>query len=223
MRSAIVRLAGADLVADLSGALYWPAMETIVVADLHFEKGSRHAERGRFLPPYDTRATLRRLSDVLRRYRPRRVVCLGDSIDDGGAPDRADGGDAAAVRTLTEGHDWIWVRGNHDPEPPAAWGGRALDKWREGPLTFRHEAAAGGGEVSGHFHPKASMRVRSRRVSAACFVADRARLILPAFGTYTGGLNVLEPAIARLFPGDFQAILLGRRTVHVCRRAALVR
>jgi DNA ligase-associated metallophosphoesterase len=219
----MVELAGARLVADLSGALFWPVAETLVVADLHLEKGSRFAAGGRFVPPYDTRATLSRLIAAIGRYRPRRVVCLGDSLDDADAEARADDADADTVRALSADRDWIWVRGNHDPVAPTAWGGRSAAAWREGPLIFRHEASAARGEVSGHFHPKASMRVRQRRLTASCFVGDDERLILPAFGTYTGGLNVLEPAIARLFPGDFHAILLGRRTVHVCRRRALVR
>ncbi|MCP4327111.1 MAG: ligase-associated DNA damage response endonuclease PdeM [Alphaproteobacteria bacterium] len=223
MRSAALALNGAKFVADLSGALYWPHQDTLIVADLHLEKGSRLAENGRFLPPYDTRATLKRLMAVLKHFRSRRVVCLGDSFDDDGAERRADDGDAATVQALTGAFDWIWIRGNHDPEPPRSWGGRCMDSWACDGLIFRHQAGNAHGEVSGHFHPKASMQVRSRRLTESCFIGDEARLILPAFGTYTGGLNVLEPAIARLFPGDFEAILLGRRRVHRCRRATLVR
>ncbi|MEM7222287.1 MAG: ligase-associated DNA damage response endonuclease PdeM [Pseudomonadota bacterium] len=207
-----IRLNGERLLADPSGALVWPERRLLAVADLHFEKGTAFAERGRLLPPYDTAATLRALSDAMERHRPDTVICLGDSFHDQGAGERLDPGDGQVLATLTQGRDWIWVAGNHDPLPPEAWGGRVESEVALGALTFRHEAenaALVAGEVSGHFHPKAAVRLRARRLTARCFVTDGRRLILPAFGAYTGGLDVLDPAIAGLFRKGFAIHLLG--------------
>ena len=223
---AAARLAvnGAELRADVSGALHWPAQETLVVSDLHLEKASSFAARGHLLPPYDTSATLRGLEALVARFRPARVVSLGDSFHDPAAAERLDDAAAERIRALTRGRDWIWICGNHDPAPPQDWGGRVLGELTLGPLVFRHQALAEGpfeGEVSGHYHPKASVRVRSRRLTARCFVTDGRRLILPAFGAFTGGLDVLNPAIATLFGAGFVAHLLGRDRVFAFPSAAL--
>jgi DNA ligase-associated metallophosphoesterase len=208
---------GALLVADFAGVLYWPAARTLVVADLHFEKGSHFAGRGALLPPYDTRATLDRLARALDRYAPQTVICLGDSFHDGDAAGRLDGDDRARLRGLTAAHDWIWIEGNHDPLPPTDLGGRVMAELSLGPLTFRHRACPRGpaeGEVSGHFHPKARLSLRGRSVQGRCFATDRRRLILPAFGAYTGGLNVLDPAIRGLFADGLRVLLIGRDRIH---------
>ena len=215
---------GAALQADVSGALYWPAQETLTVSDLHLEKASSFAARGHLLPPYDTSATLRGLEALVARFRPARVISLGDSFHDSSAAERLDGAAAERIRGLTRDRDWIWICGNHDPAPPEGWGGRVASELTLGPLTFRHEALARGpvdGEVSGHYHPKASVRVRARRLTARCFVTDGRRLILPAFGAFTGGLDVLNPAIATLFGAGFVAHLLGRDRVFAFPSAAL--
>ena len=215
---------GARLHPDLSGALFWPDRSTLVVSDLHLEKASSFAAKGHLLPPYDTADTLHHLQGAILRFRPARVICLGDSFHDGEAPARLDREDAARIRALSADRDWIWIRGNHDPAPPEDWGGRVASELTLGPLTFRHEALAAGpfgGEVSGHYHPKASVRVRARRLTARCFVTDRRRLILPAFGAFTGGLDVLNPAIARHFAAGFVAHLLGRDRVFAFPSAAL--
>ncbi len=217
MQQAPVRLNGVELAADYSGSLWWPGQRTLVVADLHLEKGSGYARGGQFLPPYDTGATLDALEATLARLRPRRVISLGDSFHDGGAVERIGAIDAGRIAALTAAHDWLWVTGNHDPCPPTAWGGRVETAVTMGALVFRHEASAsslGGGEVSGHYHPKAAVHVRARRVSARCFVSDGRRLMLPAFGAYAGGLNVLQPVIARLFAPRFTVHVLGRDRVH---------
>ncbi len=215
---------GARLQADISGALYWPERETLVVSDLHLEKASSFAARGHLLPPYDTSATLRGLEALVARLRPARVVSLGDSFHDPAAAERLDGAAAERIRALTRDRDWIWICGNHDPAPPADWGGRVAPELTLGPLVFRHEALFEGpceGEVSGHYHPKASVRVRARRLTARCFVTDGRRLILPAFGAFTGGLDVLNPAIARHFAEGFVAHLLGRDRVFAFPSTAL--
>jgi DNA ligase-associated metallophosphoesterase len=210
------RFAGADLVADPEGALYWPAERTLIVADLHLEKGSSFAARGVLLPPYDTRAALERLENLTASRDVARVVCLGDSFHDRSAAARLAEAEAAALRRLTSAVDWIWIAGNHDPAPPAGLGGRSVaDALRLGPLTLRHEAlpVAVSGEISGHYHPKASIDVRGRRVSGRCMVWDERRLVLPAFGAYAGGLDVFDPALRRLFPGDFTVHLLARERI----------
>lgn len=200
-------LCNETLLPDPSGALLWPAAEAIVVADLHFEKGSSHPG----LPPYDTAATLAALGQVLRQHRPRRVICLGDSFHDGGAARRLDRADRDRLAALVEAHDWLWIAGNHDPAPPAL-GGRVVSEIAIGALCFRHEAevTAQSGEISGHYHPKAYWRARGRSVHGRCFVGDGRRLILPAFGAYAGGLDVRDPAIVRLFPDGCDVHLIAR-------------
>jgi uncharacterized protein len=218
-------LNGAELVADPSGALYWPAARTLIVADLHLEKASSYALRGVPLPPYDTRATLAALRTAVRRHAPERVICLGDSFHDAGGPARLDAADAAALDAAIHAvREWIWIAGNHDPAPARGLGGRVVaGELPLGSLLFRHAAApdAAPGEVSGHYHPKASVAVRGRRVTGRCFVADGRRLVMPAFGALAGGLDVFDPALAALFPGDFRVHLIGRRQVTPLARARL--
>lgn len=217
MRQAWLECGPARLLADASGALVWPEQEAVIVADLHLEKGSSFARRGSLLPPYDTRSTLARLEAVLGRYRPRRVISLGDGFHDGGACLRLAAADRQRLRALVDAHDWLWIRGNHDPEPPLRLGGRSEATAEIGGVTFRHEPSPGPieSEIAGHLHPKASLTVRGRRVSRPCFVADGRRALLPAFGSYTGGLDVRAPAIARLFAQGCAIRLLGRGRVYL--------
>ncbi len=210
-------LNGAKLTLDPSGALWWPEEATLVVADLHLEKGSGFAARGRLLPPYDTRATIDRLAVVIRRYRPRRVVALGDSFHDAAAAERMNPADVERLVRLVKEHDWVWVAGNHDPAPPSVFGGRVARELALPPLTLRHEPGQDyrSGEVCGHFHPKAAVRVRGRRISGRCFVSDGARLVIPAFGAYTGGLDALDPAVAGLFRERLRVYLIGREAIYL--------
>jgi DNA ligase-associated metallophosphoesterase len=187
------------------------------VADLHLEKGSSFAARGAgLLPPYDTRETLQRLGGVLRRYRPDRLVALGDSFHDRNGHARLGASDAEYLGRLLAGLETCWVLGNHDPVAPAGLPGTACSEFTLGPLRFRHEAKAGTvppGELSGHFHPKASMATRAGLVTRPCFMADARRVLLPAFGAYTGGLQVTDAAIAALFPWGARCFLLGKDRV----------
>jgi hypothetical protein len=206
----LIVLAGVPLLADPAGAIYWPEQGLLAVADLHLEKGSSFAARGQLLPPYDTAATLLRLAALIVRYAPRRVVALGDSFHDGGGPARLGDDDRASIRAMQHGRDWIWITGNHDPEPAANVGGRFEEKLALGPLTFRHLPSGADGEVAGHLHPAARVAHRGRAVARRCFAADEKRMVMPAFGAFTGGLNIRDAAFAAVFGTlMFNAHMLG--------------
>jgi DNA ligase-associated metallophosphoesterase len=220
-------IAGAALVVDRSGALWWPAERLLIVADLHLEKGSFFASKRRGLPPpYDTRETLRRLAELLARRAPRRVLALGDSFHVGRARARLSVEDAEALTGLATGRDWLWLAGNHDRERPADLPGDwAAGAFTIGPLTFRHEPAEGvaPGEVAGHLHPVAKVRMRGRGVRRRCVATDGRRAVLPAFGAYAGGLNLCDAAFAALFgAGDLMALMLGADRVYRVRRDRLL-
>ena len=211
MTAAPIHLAGERLMLDPAGALIWPATGMLVVADLHLEKGSSFARRGSLLPPWDTKVTLDRLALLLRHWKPRTVVALGDSFHDADGSGRLPREEVARLAAITAAVQFVWVQGNHDPSPPAGIGGEWVESFATGSLTFRHEAVArASGEISGHYHPKATIPARAGSVTRACFVTDARRVLLPAFGAYTGGLDVRDPAIVRLFPRGGRAFLLGK-------------
>jgi hypothetical protein len=217
-----LRILSADLALDHSGALWWPAERTLVVADMHLEKGSAFAARGQLLPPYDSVATLARLARLVARLRPKRLVALGDSFHDVRAGERMAPDAAEALTALAKSLDMVWIAGNHDPEMPAWLPGLRLPELAMGPLTLRHEPrdAPAPGEVAGHVHPVARVVSERGRVRRKAFVTDGARLLLPAFGAYAGGLNLRDPAIARLF-GDASIVAHvcgGTRLYAVCER-----
>jgi uncharacterized protein len=211
-----IAVAEIELVADPGGALVWPEQGLLTVADLHLEKGSSFARRGVLLPPYDTAATLHRLAGLLARYAPRTVIALGDSFHDGRGPGRLADTDRATLRGLQRGRDWVWIAGNHDPEPPQGVGGRFLPELKVNSITFRHEPTGTiNGEIAGHLHPVARVSRRGRAVSRRCFASDGERLVMPAFGAYAGGLNVRDRAFARVFATlAFTAHMLGARRVY---------
>lgn len=210
MNAAPVHIAGQRLMLDPAGFVVWPAQRLLVVADLHLEKGSAFAARGQLIPPYDTRETLDRLAQALRRYAPRRLVLLGDSFHDAKGATRLAVPDAATLIRLLAGLEVTWVLGNHDPTPPEGLPGAAVEELALAPFTFRHVAKPGAtAELSGHYHPKATMPTRAGGVTRPCFLSDGRRLLLPAFGAYTGGLDITAPAIANLFPRGGRAFLLG--------------
>jgi DNA ligase-associated metallophosphoesterase len=205
------------LLADYAGALFWPDEKLLVVADLHLEKGSAFAARGVLLPPYDTAATLARLTRLIEHYAPGAVIALGDSFHDGGGPARMDEISRATLKALQRGRDWIWIAGNHDPAPAVNIGGRFADVLALGPLTFRHEPSprSSDGEIAGHLHPLARVAQRGRAISRRCFASDGRRLVMPAFGAYAGGLNVRDRAIVSLFGLlAFTAHMLGDRRLY---------
>ena len=212
-----VAVAGAAFVGDPAGALYWPEQGLLAVADLHLEKGSSFAARGVLLPPYDTAATLARLARLIARYAPRIVVALGDSFHDRGGPARIADADRAMLAALQRGRQWIWIAGNHDPEPAAGIGGSFCDAFSCDPVVFRHvpHSSASDGEIAGHLHPVARVVQRGRTTSRRCFAGDGRRLVMPAFGAYTGGLNVRDRAFADVFGTlAFTAHMLGERRLY---------
>jgi DNA ligase-associated metallophosphoesterase len=212
-----ISVAGVTLVADCAGAIYWPDEKLLVVADLHFEKGSSFAARGVLLPPYDTAATLARLARLVAHYAPHLVIALGDSFHDGGGLSRMADTSRATLKALQRGRDWLWIAGNHDPDPADGIGGRFAETLALGPVTFRHEpsAKACDGEIAGHLHPLARIARRGRAVSRRCFASDGRRLLMPAFGAYAGGLNVRDRAIVSLFGAlAFTTHMLGEQRLY---------
>jgi DNA ligase-associated metallophosphoesterase len=210
-------LAGITLVADPAGAIYWPDERLLVVADLHLEKGSAFAARGVLLPPYDTAATLARLARLTERYAPHLVIALGDSFHDCGGPARMGDISRGALTALQRARDWVWIAGNHDPDPAGNIGGRFADVLAVGALTFRHEPSSrhSDGEIAGHLHPLARVARRGRAVSRRCFASDGKRLVMPAFGAYAGGLNVRDRAVVSLFGAlSFTAHMLGEGRLY---------
>jgi uncharacterized protein len=211
MTAAPIHLAGERLMLDPAGALFWPTTGLLAVSDLHLEKGSSYARRGQLLPPWDTQATLDRLTRLLRHYQPRIVLALGDSFHDDDGAGRLPSGELARLKAITGAHRFIWVQGNHDRTPPLGVGGEWVETFTTTTLIFRHQAVAvADGEICGHHHPKAAIPARGGSVSRPCFVADSRRLMMPAFGAYTGGLDVRDAAIARLFPRGGRVFLLGK-------------
>lgn len=200
------------------GGLWWEDESVLVVSDLHLEKASSYAARGQLLPPYDTRATLARVERLIHALVPRTVVSLGDSFHDRGARPRMAADDVAALRRMTGACDWVWIEGNHDPKPPEDLGGRMATELAVGPLVFRHIPTDGPapGEVAGHLHPCARVIGRAgRSVRVRCFATDGERLVMPAYGALTGGLNVLDAAFAPLFPSGLLAGVMGRDSVYL--------
>lgn len=179
-------------------ALFWPARQALLVSDLHLEKASSYASRsGQMLPPYDSMATLHDLTVLIDAHDARAVYCLGDNFHDDEGEARLSGAGSELLRSLTSRTEWIWITGNHDREVSGRWGGTAHDELTVGPLVLRHEAEADCAtpEISGHFHPKYRFNHRGRHVSRRCFVMSESKIIMPAFGALTGGMDAAHEAI----------------------------
>jgi DNA ligase-associated metallophosphoesterase len=215
MRVSKVAIADIMFLADLSGALFWQAQRLLVVSDLHLEKGSSFAARGVLLPPYDTVATLSRLAAVIARHDPLMVIALGDSFHDRNAHERLSETNREALMAMQVRRDWIWISGNHDPALPSDLGGVVASEVAIGPIVFRHEPTGASGEIAGHLHPKARVPTRGRSIERRCFASDGERAVMPAFGAYTGGLSIRDPAFSKIFsaPG-LMAHVLGDTKLH---------
>ena len=198
---------GEALILRPSGALYWPARRVLCVSDLHLGKSERLARRGgALLPPYETRETLARLDAEIEATGATTILCLGDSFDDAASLNGLEEADLLWLSKMTAGRTWIWIIGNHDAGPLEI-AGTHLATFKLGPITFRHIAdPSRAGEISGHYHPKARLAGKAWR----CFLVDGARMILPAFGTYTGGLWCHDPVLADLMQPQALALLCGQ-------------
>jgi DNA ligase-associated metallophosphoesterase len=185
--------------ASPAGAVFWPAERAMLVADLHLEKASWFARLGQMLPPYDSLATLQSLEDEIVRTKAERLYCLGDSFHDRFGCERLPGAARELLLRLTSQIDWVWIVGNHDPGFADHCGGRVEEECDVGGIVLRHEAVVEEPrpEISGHFHPKMRLKLKGRNVSRRCFVASARKLILPAFGSLTGGLDAGHPEIVR--------------------------
>jgi len=191
------------------GALFWPRLEALLLADLHLEKASWFARLGQLLPPYDSLATLSAVEREAERTGAKRLYCLGDSFHDRFGCDRLPGDARALLTSLTTRLDWTWIVGNHDPGFADHCGGRIKDEVAIDGIVLRHEAERSESrpEISGHFHPKLRLQLKGRRVSRRCFVADEAKIIMPAFGSLTGGLDAHHPQILSQMGGHAAALV----------------
>ena len=207
--SVALSFAGYGFVPQPCGALFWPAQNMLLLADLHLEKASFYGIHGQFLPPYDSVDTLTCLIDAVAATGATRVACLGDSFHDVGGPERLAEPVRATLRRLTRDLDWLWVTGNHDDDAAAALGGRVVVAAAVAGIMLRHEAIPHdpAPEISGHFHPKLRLTLRGRRVVRRCFAVTPTKLVLPAYGALTGGLDIADPAFARAVGGPLVALV----------------
>ena len=201
--------AGETFVPSPSGALYWPGQDALLVADLHLEKASWFARLGQLLPPYDSHATLSALAAEIEKTGAKRLYCLGDSFHDRFGCERLSPASRALLEQMTGRLDWTWIVGNHDPGFADHCGGRIEDEVEIGSIILRHEAEPDEHrpEISGHFHPKLRLNLRGRRVSRRCFVRSASKIIMPAFGSLTGGLDAHHPEILRSVGCDASALV----------------
>lgn len=190
-------------------ALYWPKQKAVLVADLHLEKASFYARQGQMLPPYDSRATLDELTDIITNTKAETIFCLGDNYHDQQGEKRLESEAANKLLYLTSKVNWVWITGNHDPDVLGKWGGKVVPEWIGDGLALRHEATKQPSlpELSGHYHPKIRVKSRNRHISRRCFVAGSRNLILPAFGSLTGGMAADDPVIEDIVGGPADAIV----------------
>lgn len=222
--TAEIALSGRTALCDPLGALYLPDSRTLIVSDLHLEKGAAFARRGQLLPPYDTEATLRLLERVLVRHDPGLVISLGDNFHDRKGSALMPEPYRAMIYGMARGREWLWVNGNHDPDGTSGLPGQSMDEVHLDGLTFRHEPKPGAcpGEVAGHLHPAATVRRREKSVRRPCFACDGLRLIMPAFGVLTGGLDLSSAAFRPYFARkDLIAHLIGKDRIYSVRYANL--
>ena len=214
----VITIGGIELRPDMSGALYVPELSALIISDLHLEQGSSLARRGIRVPPFDTGITIKLLEQVVAQFAPQRLIFLGDSFHDDEGETRVEETLMLRLQKISTAHECFWISGNHDPAPPRSLAGHAADHILLGPLTLRHAPARlrkAEFEICGHLHPGCGISQRGRRVSGKCFIADTRRLIMPAFGAYTGALSVFAVPFERLFkPDETTAWMIGREQIY---------
>ena len=212
-----ISICGTAFRAHISGALYWPAEDALIVADLHLEKASSYAQKGVLLPPYDSRETLLRLGEAIDHFSACTVIALGDSFHDSHGGERLASEDRDTLTIIQNNVEWIWITGNHDPEISADLGGHTLNEIRLGGVTLRHTPNPGAQthEIAGHLHPAAKLALHGYSIRRPCFIGNGLRMILPAFGSFAGGLNVLDDAFEPLFGHDgFAVWMMGQEGLY---------
>lgn len=212
-----VTISGRSMIADRSGALYWPSEDALIIADMHLEKGSHFARKGQMLPPYDTRATLIALAEAIDKFEAENIIALGDSFHDVDGPSRMQPDDRKILRFMQEDCDWYWITGNHDAVLPETLSGHVVSELSVGGLTLRHEPAPGPAthEIAGHMHPAAKISLYGHMLRRPCFAGNGRRMVLPAFGAFTGGLNVLDDAFLPIFGNDgFSVCMMGHEGLY---------
>lgn len=221
MNPHIFHISGHRLEAHASGVLGWPGQSILAVSDLHLGKAERLARKGgALLPPYETQDTLHRLEAEILRLDPAIVISVGDSFDDLAAAGAIQHETVERIARMAAGRRWIWIAGNHDPGPIELPGSHIAETNVDG-LIFRHIADPDRSDVSGHYHPKARVFLKGQSIARPCFLIDRTRVILPAFGTYTGGLRISDPVFDGLVSSDAIVVLTGKRAIAIPRSAAM--
>lgn len=214
----VISLGGVELRPDLSGALYVPDLAALIISDLHLEQGTSLARRGISVPPFDTGITIGLLESVINRWAPQRLIFLGDSFHDDDGERRIEAALMQRLKKIAVAHECFWICGNHDPSPPRHLAGHSADHILLGPLTLRHapqRLRKAEIEIAGHLHPGCAVAQRGRRVSGKCFIADERRLIMPAFGAYTGALSVFAQPYERLFKREAtRAWMIGQERLY---------
>ena len=218
-----IGIGGLEGVPHFSGALYLAEVRALLISDLHLEKASSYARRGVFLPPYDTRATLAAVALAIKTFNPARIIAMGDSFHDPNGSARLELADREMLASLQSGRDWLWLTGNHDPAAGPGLAGDVAQGCDIGTLRLRHEPSdIAGPEISGHLHPAAKIRLRGRTLRRRCFISDGTRLILPAMGALTGGLNVRDGAFHALFGRGADVWMMGDGRVFNVSRTLLL-
>ena len=216
-----IHLADQTFTACPSGCLFWPTQKTLIVSDLHFEKGSSFATKGIFLPPHDTTATIEKLANACNTFTPETILFLGDVFHDTSSLKRMQPENRATLQSILDQHKIIWVEGNHD-SGHAPEGITCHEHYQIDTITFTHIATdSHDPEISGHYHPSVKFKHKGQKVRRPCFITDPNKIILPSFGALTGGLDITDPVYTGIIGNDFDIYALGHKNVHAVPKAKI--
>ena len=215
-----IDFAGQRFVLDAGLGLYWPAKKTLIVSDLHLEKATYLTQFGSPLAPYDTLDTLNRLEVLVKKYQPKALILLGDSFHDRQALQRLEDTARHQLNAICASVETChMVEGNHDLGLMTNSALTFRDAIEQDGIVFRHEPEASSlPQVIGHFHPKLRTSLHGHRLTGKVFAVTQSLLIMPAFGTFTGGLDITDNAFTAL-SGDepFATYIVYRDTVALIR------